>query len=323
MLNNKNPHSHPRIYDIYNMNNNNNKNIKNTTAIPTFIESPSDSEVKEGNTIQIPCRAQGRPNVRIVWDRINYINGNGNSGNINQGTTTVTEEVSKFLEQETHEELLAKAKIMSLRSKREKMLLQNDRNNSNNNLTPPPFTPTTTQTSSLLRKRRRRRKRNIILMDDDDTIDHQIPDLYIDENARDKRDQDQDFLMSEFKQIMRDENQESYDTTFKKRKRRRRKRDVKDSGATAEEEDGNSESDDEDDDVDETVGSEINVTEPVPTLSFSTPIPPQQLKQLEIGNNGELIFRNASVQDQVRIFFYYFFFPNYTRIHTINSNTKQ
>lgn len=59
----------------------------------------------------MPCRAQGRPKPRIIWDRI--------------GTTVtqtqqqqINDEVAHFLEKDTQEELLAKAKIMSLRSKR-------------------------------------------------------------------------------------------------------------------------------------------------------------------------------------------------------------
>lgn len=247
------------------------------------MESPSDSEVKEGNTLQIPCRAQGRPNVRIVWDRINYMNSN-------QPSSTVTEDMSKFLEQETHEELLAKAKIMSLRSKREKQIIHTETKDSNS---------ANSSSLSPLLKKRRRRKRSIILMDDSE---HLIPDLYIDENARDKRDQDHDFLLSEFKQIMRDENQEGYDATFKRR-RRRRKRDIKEDTPATDEEEATSDGEDDEDEGDDMNG-EIGVSEPIPTLIFSTPVPPQVLKRLEVSNNGELIIRNASAKDQVNNFNY-------------------
>lgn len=41
-----------------------------TTATPTFIDAPSDTTVEEGETVRLPCRAQGRPKARIIWDRI-------------------------------------------------------------------------------------------------------------------------------------------------------------------------------------------------------------------------------------------------------------
>ncbi|XP_065083087.1 roundabout homolog 2-like isoform X1 [Ochlerotatus camptorhynchus] len=37
---------------------------------PTFMEAPVDVVIREGEGITLPCRAKGRPGVRIFWDRI-------------------------------------------------------------------------------------------------------------------------------------------------------------------------------------------------------------------------------------------------------------
>ncbi|XP_058065416.1 protein sax-3-like [Anopheles bellator] len=37
---------------------------------PTFMEAPVDVVIREGESITLPCRAKGRPGVRIFWDRI-------------------------------------------------------------------------------------------------------------------------------------------------------------------------------------------------------------------------------------------------------------
>uniref|UniRef100_A0A1S4H8Q1 Uncharacterized protein n=1 Tax=Anopheles gambiae TaxID=7165 RepID=A0A1S4H8Q1_ANOGA len=37
---------------------------------PTFMEAPVDMTVREGEPLVLPCRAKGRPAVRIFWDRI-------------------------------------------------------------------------------------------------------------------------------------------------------------------------------------------------------------------------------------------------------------
>lgn len=39
-------------------------------AVPNFIEAPVNVNTQEGETIKLPCKAQGRPHVRIVWDRV-------------------------------------------------------------------------------------------------------------------------------------------------------------------------------------------------------------------------------------------------------------
>lgn len=80
-------------------------------ALPSFVEAPSDIEVREGGTVKLPCRAQGRPKVRIIWDRIGI--------QLNQQQQQNIDETPQSFEDDVQEELLAKAKIMSLRSKRD------------------------------------------------------------------------------------------------------------------------------------------------------------------------------------------------------------
>lgn len=93
------------------------------TASPTFIEAPSDVEVNEGGSVKLPCRAQGRPKPRIIWDRIGgsvisqlkkqqqQLGGGGGK-------------VPQYMEKDSQEDLLVKAKIMSLRLKRSIQLNQ-------------------------------------------------------------------------------------------------------------------------------------------------------------------------------------------------------
>ncbi|XP_055589281.1 roundabout homolog 2-like [Uranotaenia lowii] len=47
---------------------------------PTFMEAPVDVVIREGEGITLPCRAKGRPTVRIFWDRIDktHIDNSGN-----------------------------------------------------------------------------------------------------------------------------------------------------------------------------------------------------------------------------------------------------
>lgn len=306
------------------------------TAVPTFIEAPSDVDVKEGGTVKLPCRAHGRPKTRIIWDHV--------SVNQQSTATTMNEEVSKFLEQETQEELLAKAKIMSLRSKRNEneLLLVNGTELNENNSTGLNRSKRDTKSINLNR---------IILQDDtnddddsssssseeeeeeveeqnEEVVDYiveqnqiQIPDLYVDENSRNKRDQEQDFLLSEFKQIMRDENQESYDSTFrikrdittqnkkirlKTRSRNRLKRNtnngnINNNGATSLSGGVTNVDEDENDDDDD---DEILLqSEPTPILFFSTPSSiTNEQQNLEISEDGELILRDVTTKDQVNIY---------------------
>lgn len=60
----------------------------------------------------MPCRAQGRPIPRIIWDRI------GNSAVSQLHHHHTDSKITQYLDEETQEDLLAKAKIMSFRSKR-------------------------------------------------------------------------------------------------------------------------------------------------------------------------------------------------------------
>lgn len=81
-------------------------------ASPSFIEAPSDVEVNEGGSVKLPCRAQGRPKPRIIWDRI------GGSAVSQTHPHQIGSKIPQYLEKDSQEDLLVKAKIMSLRLKR-------------------------------------------------------------------------------------------------------------------------------------------------------------------------------------------------------------
>lgn len=81
-------------------------------ASPSFNEAPSDVEVNDGGSIKLPCRAQGRPKPRIIWDRI------GGSVTSQSHQQQIGGKIPLYLEKDTQEDLLVKAKIMSLRFKR-------------------------------------------------------------------------------------------------------------------------------------------------------------------------------------------------------------
>lgn len=221
-------------------------------AVPSFIEAPLDVEIDEGNTVRLPCRAQGRPKARIVWDRL---------GAYVAQPSVETAEVSSFLEEESQEVMLAKAKIMSLRTKRQ----PNDTLDGGVDLAEPVS---------------RSKRQTMVERTFTDVL--QIPDLYVHkERNRDKRDQAMDLVASEFRQIMRDVNQATFDTNF------RRKRDITVGEDAA---DG-----DDDDDADD--GETDEIMEPTPILFFSTPssIDPQSLVTNE---NGELVLRDVTATDQ-------------------------
>lgn len=224
-------------------------------ATPSFIEAPSDIKVNEGDTAKLPCRAQGRPTTRIIWDRVG-------SSLVNQ-LQHISEEVSQYLEEDAQEEMLAKAKIMSLRSKR----------------------------ADLKASMHDRQKRQTIVHRKHNDIDR-VPDLYINDNAnsRNKRgEESNNIVVSEFKQIMRDEKQVTFDVNF------RRKREA------------NTNIDDEDDDdsVDDIIRGVAgeaersnNSPDTIPILYFSTQ-PPQEASRLEVDESGELILRDVTKRDQV------------------------
>lgn len=199
--------------------------------------------MKEGGTIKLPCRAQGRPKPRVIWDRV----GLGQSQQI-------SEEVSQFLEEESQEELLAKAKIMSLRSKRERnesiLVDFKGANKSPNDSS------------------HDRIKRQIVIQSSYPSVKH-IPELYIeDELNRSNQEQSSNFVVSEFRQIMRDVNQQTFDSNF------RRKRSA-------------------DDNSDDNTSSDST-----PILFFSTASPTES-PSLEVNENGELVLRDVKKKDQV------------------------
>lgn len=181
-----------------------------------------------------------------------------------------------------HEEMLAKAKIMSLRSKRAKNI----------------------------EKMYKRSKRHAAY-DNHINVDR-VPELYIADDAdddgddadsgveelvgRDKRHEVivNNLIRSEFQQIMRDQNQNTFDLNFRRRKRR-------DTNAVE------VESDDEVDGIEDGISNiaddggtiEMNTNPPnnIPIIFFSTP-PPPEATRLEVNENGELILRDVSKRDQ-------------------------
>ncbi|XP_031639876.1 uncharacterized protein LOC116351869, partial [Contarinia nasturtii] len=64
--------------------------------------------------VKLPCRAHGRPQPRIIWDRI----GNTATQQLHNQQHQISSKINQYLERDTQEEALAKTKIMSLRSKR-------------------------------------------------------------------------------------------------------------------------------------------------------------------------------------------------------------
>lgn len=160
---------------------------------------------------------------------------------------------------------------MSLRSKREKNI-----------------------TSEILNEKRIKRDAVFTLS----STGPQIPDLYLGDINRNKRNQDEDFILSEFKQIMRDEHQESYDKAFRKKRQIdenefkiliKRKKRIK-----REEEEEIDDDEDDDDDI-------SPPSDATPLLFFST-VAPTESTSLEITETGELIIRDAALKDQVSLF---------------------
>lgn len=259
-------------------------------AVPSFIEAPLDVEIAEGDSFRLPCRAQGRPKVRIVWDRLGVQNQQlqqfMHAQQLHQqllgGGTG--DDVSPYLEEESQEEMLAKAKIMSLRTKRQ---------------------PNDTDAGAVTLRRRRRQ--TVIERSYPDVL--QIPDLFVqnEERNRNKRDQAMDLVVSEFRQIMRDVNQATFDTNF----RRRRRRDTSSAASSVndyvDDDDADVDADDEDADEEEAGGSNAadedaggggaEISEPTPILFFSTPSPAHPAR-LVVSDGGELILNDVTARDQ-------------------------
>uniref|UniRef100_A0AAG5DL88 Roundabout n=1 Tax=Anopheles atroparvus TaxID=41427 RepID=A0AAG5DL88_ANOAO len=55
---------------------------------PTFMEAPVDVVIREGESIMLPCRAKGRPGVRIFWDRIDRKHVDNSEQNEDDGLDT-------------------------------------------------------------------------------------------------------------------------------------------------------------------------------------------------------------------------------------------
>lgn len=64
---------------------------------PTFMEAPVDVVIREGEGITLPCRAKGRPGVRIFWNRMDkaHVNNSANKQPIQEQPTDKPAEKSK------------------------------------------------------------------------------------------------------------------------------------------------------------------------------------------------------------------------------------
>lgn len=236
--------------------------------MPTFVEAPADVTAKEGETVKMPCRAQGRPRVRVVWDRV--------------GRFSHEQPKISF---STRNDLLSNTKLSPLRTKR----------NGNNETASVTATTTTTTTSTTAitmgtneENHEARTKREINGLHIVNLHEEQIDD----ESVRHKRVlTDTISLLDEFDQIMRDKSDFSADDaaetasvtaskTFRRRRTeeeiaeilrasKRTKRDISVSG----------------------------VTDPS-HLHFSTPSTISNY--LEINENGDLLLRDVTHNDQVR-----------------------
>lgn len=232
--------------------------------MPTFVEAPADVTAKEGETVKMPCRAQGRPRVRVVWDRV--------------GRFTHEEPKVSF---STLNDLLSNTKLSPLRTKR----------NGNNETA----SVTTTTTATVMavaneENHKARTKREINGLHIVNLHEEQVDD----ESVRHKRVlTDTISLLDEFDQIMRDKSDFSADDaaetsaatdnkTFRRRRTeeeieeilkasRRTKRDISVSGVTD-----------------------------APHLHFSTPSTISNY--LEINENGDLLLRDVTHNDQVRTY---------------------
>lgn len=239
-------------------------------AVPTFVEAPADVTAKEGETVKMPCRAQGRPRVRVVWDRV--------------GRFTHEEPKISF---STRNDLLSKTKLSPMRTKR-----------NGNNETALPTTATantTTTTTSTIsaneENHESRTKREINGLH----IVNLHEEQFDDESVRHKRVlTDTISLLDEFDQIMRDKSDFSTDDddaaetaaaaaskTFRRRRTqeeieqilkasKRTKRDISVSGVATDSS----------------------------HLHFSTPSTISNY--LEINENGDLLLRDVTHNDQVR-----------------------
>lgn len=115
---------------------------------------------------------------------------------------------------------------------------------------------------------------------------NRIPELCInsDESDRNKRDEkENNVVVSEFKQIMRDINQDTFEVNFRKKRNAHNPDDIDDN------EDGS-------DNID-TIDNNNNSPDAIPILFFSTQ-PPQDVTRLEVNENGELILRDVTKRNE-------------------------
>lgn len=134
------------------------------TATPSFIEAPVDTEVKLGESLSLPCKTQGRPKTRIIWEKVDI------------DIVPPTESSENDLQ----EKLMSKTKILSFRSKR----AENKNTNTTNVVIPTDFQPSQLiYTNSF--KQTSKRKRNV-----NDDIDNEDDDDGDDGNHDDDDDDD-------------------------------------------------------------------------------------------------------------------------------------
>lgn len=175
---------------------------------------------------------------------------------------------------------MAKAKIMSLRSKRAL----------NDSVTLFDVSGESTDDEAIDGHGPRIKRQ--ILLNSNSFVVNNIPDLYVSEDEeikRQKRNQVMDLVVSKFRQIMRDVNEETVDTII--RRRRRKKRDL--SGEKNVRPADVSDGDEDDGDIDD----DPVATFSTPVLFFSTPSPTRN-PTLLINANGDLVLSDVTQKDQ-------------------------
>jgi len=262
------------------------------TAVPSFIEAPSDVDVKEGDTIRLSCRAQGRPKVRIIWERV-ITNAKDTMSSIN--SISDNEQQQQFEDDDSLRSKIGKnitAQEEDTLSSSSSSSSSTEGNNNNNS-----SGSGSTNTNNDIK----RKKRDLNIVEEQDEKDKQD----FEDEMRD------DFILSEFKQIMRDETQGfnsdgasagtggimigevgGNERNYERKQRIMTKQNEGSSGIKKrfKRQSGNVA-------TDELLNESSSTTG---LLLFSTP-QPIETESLEIEDNGDLVLRNVKKLDEVNL----------------------